>query len=977
MRVLTAPDFSSLRDLTAEFLATNRPEGRPFDLDLVAPSELAVRELRQDLASRPPGWLGLRLHSWPRWVAALTPLDPAEERALSDAAFERLVARVVEDLGRRTAGRAGPLARARETPGISRALAGPLRELEQGGFEPEDLAGWRDAPETLKRELYWTFSAVARARAEGHLVDRCERERRAAHSIVATEAPLLLFGFHDFTPRQRLIVRAAAAARPVVLLVPGVAPLAEREPGEAAVAPLLDFARELGAGMESFSRTAAAAATLSDGLFELPRLAGAPDAMTTERFATEATEVRAVARRIRAAVRSGSAFSDFVLTTAPEGPAPALVRRVFANAGIPLEDRAGVPLEQTESGRRALRLVRATIPGAAPRDREAFDFTASPPDADAFGLAREHFRAQRGPEALVASFAALFAAAYGEPLAEEVARVLAQCELTLPPNATPAAFGLDLAALLAATTHRSPGDGAAVLLVARDAARFVRRPHAVHLGMVAGALTRARPEDPLLPDRLRHELNDVHGHTGRELSIMETRREERTLLARLTLESASERVWFTWSACARVGSEARNPSSLLDDVATAPEPPIASPAEDTRVAPAARVHAARVPAATLDPVDPLDLHLALFAEAEVIGEPEARLTLAHAPADLLNAWRAAELRRAPALGPHDGVLRDERARRLITDRLHKRVWSPSSLSRMATCPFSFLLYLLKLDEKPADPLDFTPLERGKIFHALLDDLTRELQRTERLPLTPTYLPEALTELDRLVALVDETEVAARPPTERSGRLATLQALRNDVALLLAREAWRPAGERAVPIASEIAFAPDDPEGAPTFPLPNGDAMPFRGRVDRLDETERQELVVVDFKTGRPRAKSHALRATHDGKVEVYLQAPLYLEAMAQRRGRPPSRAVLAHATLDAGYREVVFTAADLAAVRDELGELLAHLDATAKDGWFPCTPGRRCCQRDHELACGPAVVERTLAKDDERLRRHLAKVEGR
>ena len=35
----------------------------------------------------------------------------------------------------------------------------------------------------------------------------------------------------------------------------------------------------------------------------------------------------------------------------------------------------------------------------------------------------------------------------------------------------------------------------------------------------------------------------------------------------------------------------------------------------------------------------------------------------------------------------------------------------------------------------------------------------------------------------------------------------------------------PAGERTTPVASEIAFAPEDPEGAPTFPLPNGAAMP--------------------------------------------------------------------------------------------------------------------------------------------------------
>lgn len=135
-------------------------------------------------------------------------------------------------------------------------------------------------------------------------------------------------------------------------------------------------------------------------------------------------------------------------------------------------------------------------------------------------------------------------------------------------------------------------------------------------------------------------------------------------------------------------------------------------------------------------------------------------------------------------------------------------------------------------------------------------------------------------------------------------------------------------------------------------------------------------MVVDFKTGAPRGKDHALRGTLDGKTKVFLQAPLYLEAMAHREGRTPARAILAHATVDHGFQEIEFTAADLERVRAEVGRLLAHLDERARAGWFPCTPGKRCCRRDLTLACGPAVVARFRRKRDARLAEHLALVGG-
>ena len=90
---------------------------------------------------------------------------------------------------------------------------------------------------------------------------------------------------------------------------------------------------------------------------------------------------------------------------------------------------------------------------------------------------------------------------------------------------------------------------------------------------------------------------------------------------------------------------------------------------------------------------------------------------------------------------------------------------------------------------------------------------------------------------------------------------------------------------------------------------------------------------------------------------------------------PPRPHVLVRAGSH-GFQEIVFTAADLADARDEIGRLLAHLDERARAGWFPCTPGKRCCRRDLTLACGPAVVARFRRKRDPALDAHLALVRG-
>jgi hypothetical protein len=456
--------------------------------------------------------------------------------------------------------------------------------------------------------------------------------------------------------------------------------------------------------------------------------------------------------------------------------------------------------------------------------------------------------------------------------------------------------------------------------------------------------------------------------------VREERREERLLLARLAFETATERAILSFAERDRVGGELRNPSGLLLEVASRRSGGPLEPrgAGFRRVAPPRPAASARE-----RPADATDLDLALLdgprpwegALGRILRDERAR----HLPRVL----RAAEARWGGArLGAFDGVLEEPgaiaRVRALEPER-----WSPTRLEALVNCPFSYLLGLLGLDAAEEDPDDYDPRERGALFHEIYETVFRTLADRGRLPLAPEALPEAFAALD--VAIFRErARLAAEPALRRLRGGATLAGLRADLATTLAQEAHREPARRTVPVRFELAFGEPEAGADVGFDLGRGSRLPLRGKVDRVDRTAAGDLEVVDLKTGRRRASPGALRHAVDGKIEVRLQLPLYLDAVGQLLGRRASRAAFRYATADAGFEEIPYGDADLARDRDELGRLLAHAVDSARQGWFPCTPrAGECCRRSLARACGPSVAERFLRKlDDPELRAHVALVRG-
>jgi hypothetical protein len=243
-----------------------------------------------------------------------------------------------------------------------------------------------------------------------------------------------------------------------------------------------------------------------------------------------------------------------------------------------------------------------------------------------------------------------------------------------------------------------------------------------------------------------------------------------------------------------------------------------------------------------------------------------------------------------------------------------------------------------------------------------------------LPLSEQQLPLALSLLAESVGR-QRARLLGERPGQRLQRGSTLSLLHDDVALLLAREAFRPRVGRARPIRFEFRFGPSGTgeSPGPSFPLAQGAAVPLRGAIDRIDLTAEDRLEVIEYKTGAKRTRSGRITTVTANHPIVHLQSPLYLETAAQMLGHLPERAVLYHATAEHGFAEIEFTAGDLERARPGIDRLLRRALDCAHRGWFPSLPGPTCCQADIALACGAALTARFRRKqEDPEVLEHLA-----
>ena len=211
--------------------------------------------------------------------------------------------------------------------------------------------------------------------------------------------------------------------------------------------------------------------------------------------------------------------------------------------------------------------------------------------------------------------------------------------------------------------------------------------------------------------------------------------------------------------------------------------------------------------------------------------------------------------------------------------------SPTALETWAKCPFRyFLAHALSLEpvERPEDLLSISPMERGLLIHAALEEFGAARRREELAPAVPDDRARELM----LGALRQGFRRAEGQGITGKRALWRVEQERMERLLLrfLTREAERFERTRERPIAGELTFGLPGSDLAPvTVDLPDGSSVRFRGRMDRIEVSDdRRTATVVDYKTGR----SDDFRPVREDPVKEgrLLQLPVYAVAAREWLG---------------------------------------------------------------------------------------------
>jgi RecB family exonuclease len=480
-------------------------------------------------------------------------------------------------------------------------------------------------------------------------------------------------------------------------------------------------------------------------------------------------------------------------------------------------------------------------------------------------------------------------------------------------------FARTLAVELADDLARSGRLGEGVLVGTIGLATGLDLDLVVVLGLAEGSFPATLVDDSLLPDADRAVL----GLPERRARV---ERQHRQLLA--ALAGARRHV-----LCAPRGdlrrSTVRVPSRWLLDVAG-----------HLAGAPVRSDELAAVAAPWLDHVPSFDGGLRRAPTPATAQEHRLRTQLALGVSTTGDARVAAGLevlaaRRSRAFTRFDGNLAG-----LAVPSPVERATSATRLEAWAGCPFAyFQRHVLRVPpvEDPDDELRITPVDKGNLVHEVLEAFLLEvLARPE-----PPGPDDAWTVADRerLAAIADERCAAY----EAQGQVGRALFWRRDRAALLrdlqqvldaddeARRRWR-----TRPVAAELPFGGRGrPEVA--IALPDGRAVRFTGKADRVDLAEDGTLHVLDYKSGS--ARSYQGLGEDDPVVAGrHLQLLVYAEAARVALGRPgaPTRADYWFVSSKGRFERIGYAVTDdvLARVQATMATVVGGIEA----GAFPPHP---------------------------------------
>ena len=425
------------------------------------------------------------------------------------------------------------------------------------------------------------------------------------------------------------------------------------------------------------------------------------------------------------------------------------------------------------------------------------------------------------------------------------------------------------------------------------AARGLSFPTVVLPGLVEKQFPAAHRQDPILLDAERERLNRARGHdpTG-HLPIRSSSIDEERLLYHLAVESAEKTLIVSFPRLDPATARPRVPSPFvlrtLDELTGVRHDyeRLESSELVTRVPLSRRFPEDRRRALTREEFDGCSVLRALES-----GDPAEVAYLVQREGPLSRGLEMETVRwGSPAFTKYDAVITSPEAVEAIAalsgfDKLTEdgqlKV-APTTLEQYARCPFGFFMsYVLGVEpmDEPEEALLLSPLEKGSLYHEVLERFMRKAKAEGLFPLT-VGARDALFEVAEKVARSSKWSLAGIT----GARELALRNLLTGLSLWLAEEARE--DEYYEPAYFEARFGgrlrPGDDEtlsneaGVP-FEADGGVRVSFSGKIDRIDVSrDGAGARVIDYKTGR--ARTGGRKVLDRGRR---LQLPVYLLAASR------------------------------------------------------------------------------------------------
>jgi len=233
------------------------------------------------------------------------------------------------------------------------------------------------------------------------------------------------------------------------------------------------------------------------------------------------------------------------------------------------------------------------------------------------------------------------------------------------------------------------------------------------------------------------------------------------------------------------------------------------------------------------------------------------------------------------------------------------------------------------------------MDRGNVIHDILEQFVVQTTGAGK---GPGYGEPWKPEDRGLILEIAQTEFDKAEKSGITGKALLWQAARAEITddvlgFLEADNRWRES-INSRPLRAEMAFGSMGADGSSSVEvmLPDGEALHFRGRIDRVDEVDGKKVaVVIDYKSGGS-SRFDDMKDDPLG-AGTHLQLPVY--AMAAKQLASETEDVLAAYWFVTNRGNFKLSEVWLSDINERFNEVVATIASNIKKGLFPANPGTK------------------------------------